>query len=51
VAVLLGVGLLGETIGWGTAAGGAAILVGVTLVVFGGGPLRIPRWAFFRSRE
>jgi drug/metabolite transporter (DMT)-like permease len=36
VAVLLGVTLLGEKIGWGTAAGGSAILVGVALVVFAG---------------
>ena len=35
IAVLLGVGLLGETLGWGTAVGGSAILLGVGLVVFG----------------
>jgi len=51
VAVLLGVGMLGETIGWGTAAGGSAILVGVTLVMFGGSSLRIPRWAFLGVRR
>ena len=36
IAVLLGVGYLDESIGWGTALGGSAILVGVSLVVFGG---------------
>jgi drug/metabolite transporter (DMT)-like permease len=35
IAVLLGVGLLGERLQWGTLLGGAAILVGVGLVVFG----------------
>jgi drug/metabolite transporter (DMT)-like permease len=49
VAVLLGVSLLGEMIGWGTAAGGSAILVGVALVVFGAGPLKILRPEFSRS--
>ena len=38
IAVLLGVGALGESIGWGTALGGSAILFGVGLVVFGGSP-------------
>lgn len=42
IAVLLGVALLGETIGWGTAMGGSAILVGVALVVFGARPLKAP---------
>ncbi len=46
IAVLLGVGVLGESIGWGTAIGGAAILIGVGLVVLGASPLplRLPRW-------
>lgn len=35
VAVLLGVMLLGERLQWGTLVGGAAILTGVGLVVFG----------------
>jgi drug/metabolite transporter (DMT)-like permease len=35
IAVLLGVALLGEAIGWGTALGGSGILAGVSLVVFG----------------
>ena len=43
IAVLLGVGLLGETLGWGTAVGGSAILLGVGLVVFGAGPLSVRR--------
>lgn len=45
IAVLLGVGFLGEAIGWGTALGGSAILLGVSLVVFGGGevPQRLLR--------
>jgi drug/metabolite transporter (DMT)-like permease len=45
IAVLLGVLILDEKIGWGTAIGGSAILSGVALVVFGGGlrPLRLPR--------
>lgn len=44
IAVLLGVGLLGESIGWGTALGGSAILSGVGLVVFGRSPTWRPRW-------
>ncbi len=35
IAVLLGVVLLGERLQWGTLVGGAAILTGVGLVVFG----------------
>jgi drug/metabolite transporter (DMT)-like permease len=37
VAVGLGVGLLGEPVGWGTALGGSAILGGVALAVWNGG--------------
>ena len=43
IAVLLGVGFLGETLGWGTAVGGSAILFGVGLVVFGARPLSVRR--------
>lgn len=52
IAVLLGVGFLGEAIGWGTALGGSAILVGVGLVVFGPcvTPRRLPRWRSFWFR-
>lgn len=50
IAVLLGVGFLGEAIGWGTALGGSAILAGVGLVVLGAGPLRRSnrRFSWFR---
>ncbi len=60
IAVLLGVWLLGETVGWGTGLGGSAILAGVGLVVFGAGqaaapragatPLSRPRWGPSGSR-
>ncbi|MGH7497910.1 MAG: DMT family transporter [Gemmatimonadales bacterium] len=44
IAVLLGVGLLGEAIGWGTALGGSSILVGVGLVVFARESSPLRRW-------
>ncbi len=52
IAVLLGVVVLGERIGWGTAVGGSAILAGVGLVVLSNGtrPPRLPRWRPFWFR-
>lgn len=52
IAVLLGMVVLGEKLGWGTAIGGSAILVGVGLVVVGNGTrlLRLPRWRPFWFR-
>jgi drug/metabolite transporter (DMT)-like permease len=37
VAVGLGVMFLGESVGWGTAVGGTAILAGVGMAVWNGG--------------